>query len=44
MVSYGVTGILYSFLLQKPTEVKWTMDIFSLLDTLSKSSEKREPQ
>ena len=41
VVSYGVTGVLYSFLLQKPTEVKWTMAIFSWLDTLSKSLEKR---
>ena len=37
----GCKWLLYIFLLQNPAKVKWAMGIFSLLDTLSKSLEKR---
>ena len=29
VVCWGVSGVLYSFLLQEPTEVKWAMGIFN---------------
>ena len=34
-------GIVFLFFLQKQTAVKWAMGIFNLLDSLSKSFEKR---